>query len=129
VIAVWTYGSAVLDTPLLARVFNDFEEKTIGPYWPPERRMINEGYRTIPFPFAELEPPRFTLRQHWTLDDVIGYVATWSGTERFRDVIGQDPVPELERGLAEHWGEPSKRREIVWPFAIRVGRREHAGGG
>lgn len=34
-----------------------FYYETIGPYWPAERRHVEEGYRSLPFPFQEVSLP------------------------------------------------------------------------
>ena len=65
---------------------------------------MEEGYRTLRFPFPELEPPAFAMKEQWTLPQLLGYVGTWSATQGFRDAEGQDPLPDLERMLAPHWG-------------------------
>lgn len=121
VIALWSYGSAALDTPELTAAFDHFENVTVGPYWPPERRLIVEGYLTIPFPFAELSAPRYTLEQQWTLDELLGYVGTWSASARFVDATGGDPVAELDRALAPLWGPRDRARAVTWPLPLRVG--------
>ena len=120
-IALWSYGSASLDEPALSAAFGEFEHVTVGEYWPPERRLIVEGYLTIPFPFAELRAPRLTLEQRWTLDELLGYVGTWSASDRFSDATGLDPVRELDRVLAPLWGARSRVRNVSWPVAIRAG--------
>lgn len=33
------------------------DHRVIGPYWPPERRHVETGYRLLPFPFTEQTPP------------------------------------------------------------------------
>lgn len=38
-----------LEADLQAR-FEAFYWQEIGPYWPAERRLVDEGYRTIDFP-------------------------------------------------------------------------------
>lgn len=121
VVALWSYGSASLDSAELSAAFDAFENGTLGAHWPPERRLIVEGYLTIPFPFRELEAPRVTLEQRWTLDELLGYVGTWSASGRYRDATGGDPVCELERDLAPLWGPPERVRRVVWPLGVRVG--------
>jgi hypothetical protein len=93
----------------------------VGPYWPAERRHVETGYRELPFPFAELEPPNFAMQAEWTLSELLGYIGTWSAVQRFRETTGHDPLPELARELEEHWGTPARVRTIRWPLSLRVG--------
>ncbi len=73
VLAVWTYGVlAVADEAVDARV-QTFYRETVGPYWPPERRHVESGYRTLPFPFAELQAPDFNMEASWTPPELLGY--------------------------------------------------------
>ena len=103
-------------------VVDRFYSDVIGPYWPPERRYVDEGYRTLPFPWREAVTPTFSLRTDWTLDQVLGYVATWSAVLRYRDAHpGRDPLPDLRRQLATHWPVAGTLR-LVWPIHLRLGR-------
>lgn len=121
VLAAWSYGSARLDDAALAADFAAFEHETMGPWWPPQRRLILESYRTIPFPFREIEPLAFTLRREFTLDELVGYAGSWSAVDRFVKETGGDPLPALRARLAARWGDPARRREVRWPLAMRVG--------
>jgi len=123
VIAVWTYGRNHLDDESLDRVLQQFYEDIVGPYWPAERCHVEAGYRTLPFPFPELVPPSFAMEKEWSLSELLGYVSTWSASQRFREVEGHDPVQLLASGLAGEWGAPHRRRRITWPLSTRVGRR------
>lgn len=123
VLAVWTYGTQYLDEPALDSVLQRFYADIVGPYWPPERRHVESGYRTLSFPFPELEPPVLAMEELWSLAQLLGYVGTWSATQRFREMVGHDPVDQLGQDLARYWGEPSASRRIRWPLSLRVGRR------
>lgn len=123
VLAVWTYGRNHLDDESLDRVLQQFYEDIVGPYWPAERCHVEAGYRTLPFPFPELVPPSFAMEMEWSLTELLGYVGTWSASQRFREVEGHDPVQLLASGLAGEWGAPDRRRRITWPLSTRVGRR------
>jgi SAM-dependent methyltransferase len=123
VLAVWTYGSQHLGHELLDAALQQFYHHVVGPYWPPERRHVDSGYRTLPFPFPELPVPSFEMQAHWTLEQLLGYVGTWSATQRCREVLGSDPVAKLREQLARHWGEAGTVRSITWPVSLRVGRR------
>jgi SAM-dependent methyltransferase len=122
-LAVWTYGTQQIDQPALDRAVGRFYRQVVGPYWPPERCHVETGYRTLPFPYPELDTPRFVMEERWTLSQLLGYLRTWSATQRFREEVGHDPVDELERELAPRWGASSARRRIRWPVALRLGRK------
>lgn len=123
VLAVWTYGNQYLDDEALDRVLNRFYSEIVGPYWPEERRHVESGYRTLPFPFPELPPPVFVMQERWTLPQLLGYLGTWSATQRCRETLGQDPVEQLAPELASIWGHPGSARLVRWTLSLRVGRR------
>jgi hypothetical protein len=122
IIAVWSYGMNRLDEQAIDDVLDRFYEDIVGPYWPPERRLIEEGYRTIPFPFDEIAPPSFEMVEPWSLPRLLGYLRTWSATSRYREAHGSDPVVALGEALLPLWGAASETRPVRWPLAIRVGR-------
>ena len=121
VAAVWTYRlfsiAAELDT-----IIRRFYQNTVGPFWPAERRLTEERFHTIEFPFAEFAVPEFTIERRLTLDDVTGYIRTWSATRGYIREHGRDPVEDLARELAPVWGDPRTPRLARWPVAVRAGR-------
>lgn len=120
-IALWTYGGFGIGQDIDRRI-DHFYEHVVGPFWPPERRYIEAGYRTIPFPFAELELPAIVLETTWTFDHLMNYLGTWSAVLRFRDANGTDPLPTLRAELEPLWGAPEAARKVTWPLTVRVGR-------
>jgi hypothetical protein len=121
-IAVWTYDLALLGEPALDQRFREFTQITVGEFWPPERRLVDDGYRGIPFPFEESSVPEFSMEADWTLDDFLGYVGTWSAVSRYRAQVGHDPVKALAGQLEPRWGNGDTPRRIRWPLAVRAGR-------
>ncbi|HCA26307.1 MAG TPA: SAM-dependent methyltransferase [Betaproteobacteria bacterium] len=121
VVAVWSYGLFRVH-PAVDAVVDDFYRRTVGPYWPPERRLIDTGYRTLSFPFAEIAPPAFIMTAEWDLAGVIGYLSTWSAVRRYREQNGRDPLAALEAPLAAAWGSPRTGKILQWPVYLRVGR-------
>lgn len=99
-----------------------FYTEVVGPCWPAERHHVETGYRTLTFPFSELEAPPLAMIEHWTLPQLLGYVRTWSATQRFRETMGHDPVEQLGHSLSQYWGSPSSLRTIRWPLTVRFGR-------
>lgn len=120
VLAAWTYEKFRVD-PAVDAVVDHFYTEVVGADWPAERRYVEEGYRTVPFPWREEAAPDFVLETDWVLDEVIGYLATWSAVQRYRDRLGQDPLPALRPALAARWPSGGKRR-LRWPIHLRLGR-------
>ncbi|NJC88504.1 MAG: class I SAM-dependent methyltransferase [Desulfuromonas sp.] len=122
VLAVWTYGVLTIEGAEVDTLVQHFYHDTVGPYWPPERAHVENGYRALPFPFAELAAPPFAMEAFWTLSQLLGYFRSWSATGRFVTANGYDPVALLERQLVPLWKEEGAKRKVTWPLALRVGR-------
>jgi SAM-dependent methyltransferase len=120
--AAWTYGIQRVDVGAIDAAIENFYSRVVGPYWAPERRLVETGYRTLDFPFQEVEIASPPVVEDWTLGQLLGYVSTWSAVAKCREVTGDDPLLALEAELAPLWGDPGKRRRIEWPIAVRAGR-------
>ena len=120
VVAVWTYGlfrvSAAVDA-----VIDNFYAHVVGGDWPLERRYVEAGYRTLPFPWREEPVPPFQLESDWDLEQVMGYLATWSAVQRCRDRLGRDPLESLQPRLVAVWPRSGAAR-LRWPVHLRLGR-------
>jgi SAM-dependent methyltransferase len=120
-LAVWTYALPILGGELEAAMLR-FYSDTVGPYWPPQRRLVMEGYRSIELPFREVSAPRFEMVEHWDLARFLAFLRSWSATARFVRAEGFDPVAMLEDELGRLWGPPGGIRRIVWPLTVRAAR-------
>jgi SAM-dependent methyltransferase len=121
VVAIWTYSICHI-SPEIDHLLDEFYRHTVGPYWPPERRHVESGYRSLPFPFDQLPFPDLVMEHAWALPELAAFLGTWSAVTRYSDAHGNDPVgPFLER-LAPLWGAPQQRRRVTWPLAGRLGR-------
>jgi len=121
-VAVWTYGRQRVDGGPIDAAVDHYYDQIVGPYWPPERRWVETGYRTLRFPFAEVPVAAPPMAVSWTLDELLGYIGTWSATARYRSTTGVDPLPDLAEQLATHWGHRAARRRVEWPLSVRAGR-------
>jgi len=80
VLAVWCYGASEIPEACGNALLQHFYQEVIGPYWQPERRLVETGYRTMPFPVPELTAPDFSMVLDWSLNDLLGYMGSWSAT-------------------------------------------------
>jgi SAM-dependent methyltransferase len=119
-LAVYTYNFARVD-PLVDRVLDRLAHEVVGPYWPPERRWVDEEYRTLPFPFAEVATPRIENEARWDLGRLLAYIATWSACQRYRQATGKDPIKMVQDELAAAWGDPARPHPLRWAICMRAG--------
>ena len=108
-------------SPAIDAVVDRFYRDVVGPYWDKERRYIDEGYRTIPFPFDEIKTPSFKNAFTWTLDHLIGYIGTWSAVKHYEKKNGSGPVELIRDELRQAWGEVGSRA-VDFPMLLRVAR-------
>jgi hypothetical protein len=102
----------------------EFYHGIVGPYWPPERRLVEAGYQGIAFPFAAVSTPPFNMEERWERAHLLGYLRSWSATGRFVEAQGVDPVAALEQRLAPLWADAGSTRKVSWPVVLRVGRNQ-----
>jgi SAM-dependent methyltransferase len=103
-------------------VVNRYYQQVVGPFWPAERELV-ERFAELPFPFQEIDTPTLEMTEHWNLNHLLGYLRTWSATQRFIAAKGVDPLEQITDDLGSRWGKPGKRKTVSWPLIIRVGRK------
>lgn len=116
VLALVAYALSTISPPvdeLVAAFYADLD-----PFWEPERRLVETGYATVEVPFSPIPAPAFEMREEWTAKQFAGFLSTWSGLRRSRQVEDRDRLSELQPALAVAWGDAP--REVVWPLAIRA---------
>lgn len=121
ILALISYGVLRLD-PELDACFQHFYHRDIGPFWPPERGLVDSGYATLDFPFEELAPPALEIPKQWSLQQFLGYIATWSAVRRARAEGQEARLHDFARTLAGLWRNPAERRKVAWPINMRLGR-------
>ncbi|WP_341646012.1 class I SAM-dependent methyltransferase [Thauera sp. SDU_THAU2] len=121
VLALISYGVPCLDEELNAR-FGRFYADEIGPFWPAERKLVDGGYADLPFPFDEQAAPAMEIRAAWTLEELLGYLSTWSAVRKAREAGHEKLLGTFAADLAALWGDPARRRDIRWPINMRLGR-------
>jgi len=121
VLALVSYGVLDLE-PVLNGRFQAFYRDEIGPYWPPERKLVDTGYATIDFPFAELPYPAFHIQVDWALPEFLGYLLTWSAVRSAREAGKEALLTNFADELTAAWGAPTRRRPVRWPISMRIGR-------
>jgi ubiquinone/menaquinone biosynthesis C-methylase UbiE len=121
VFAAWSY-SLLYVSPEINKQIRSFYTNIIGPYWDFERKYVDEEYKTIPFPFSEITTPDFNMEYYWTIEELEGYISTWSALQKFISANNHNPVPEVVNRIRPHW--KNERMKISFPLHLRTGRIE-----
>jgi SAM-dependent methyltransferase len=119
VLAYWCYGNCRV-TPEIDHLIADFSRDIVGPYWPRERRHVDEGYRDLVAPLAPVATPAFEMSTRWDAVAMLGYLDTWSAVRRCAARTGQNPLRLLAPALAAAWG--TDPRDVRWPLSVKAHR-------
>lgn len=120
VLALITYGILHVDDPEIGRLVQEFYGQ-ISPWWPPERRHVEDGYSSLPFPFSERLLPELEMKATWDLAGLVGYLRTWSAVRAAQTSTGEELVTRFEERLRFAWGTSDVCRLITWPLTVRAG--------
>jgi SAM-dependent methyltransferase len=124
VIAAWAYGLHSV-SPEIDNITHLLYEDILGSYWPKERKIVENKYQDIPFPFGEIDTPIFQIELDWSLSELIGYLYTWSSVQKYIQKNNSDPLKQVYESVADAWGGDKNtwhKRRVVWPIYMRVGR-------
>ena len=102
----------------------EFERAVLAPlkpHWPKQNKLLWDGYKDLPFPFEPVDFHAPDIELEWTLEQLLGYVASWSAT---RTLLESQPafLEQAEAALAPHWGEGSRR--VTMPLHVKCGRHD-----
>jgi len=104
-------------------VIDHFYTNVIGSYWDKERKHVDEEYRTIPFPFIEIESPKLFIEYEWTLDHFVNYLGTWSAVQHFIKEHNSNPIDcDIMQSLQLVW-DATEKKKISFPLFIKAGRK------
>ena len=117
--AAWTYSLLRL-TPAVNEVIDHFYRNITHPYWDKERAFVDAEYKTIPFPFKEVHAPAIDIVKSYNLNQLIGYLRTWSGVQHYIEKEQNDPLELIITDLTKAWGN-NEYIEVRWPVHVRAG--------
>lgn len=118
VLAILGYG-LFSTNPDSDRIIRNFYKNTIGAYWDPERRYLDEDYTTLPFPYDELPAREFFGEWQWSFEQLTGYLETWSAVQHYKDKNGSNPVDIIRDELKASWKDNDQK--VTFPFLMRLG--------
>lgn len=99
---------------VIQELYSDY----LGNYWDPERKYLEENYRTIPFPFQEIQTPSFEHKLEWKFEHLVGYLKSWSAVKHYEKERGVNPVDLIREKLYVAYGD---KGIVTYPILFRLG--------
>jgi ubiquinone/menaquinone biosynthesis C-methylase UbiE len=119
-LAIWGYSLLAVD-PDVDELFLEFYHHKIGPYWDEGRRLVENHYRDIPFPFEQIPCPDFEIKVEWSAHQFAGYLSSWSATQKYIQAEKTDPVGAFMKNLARVWKE-DEIKVATFPVFMKLGK-------
>lgn len=116
-LAYWGYGLFQAGSAIDKLVF-EFYDITVGPYWDPERRLIENKYSDIELPLAEPIAREFVFETQWSLETLQGYLSSWSAVQHYIRKHNHNPVSDFIEKVAPLWSENQK---VAFPVFLKAG--------
>ncbi|MGK7368825.1 MAG: class I SAM-dependent methyltransferase [Candidatus Halalkalibacterium sp. M3_1C_030] len=118
-LAVIGYGMVRIDEKINPLI-DEFYEYTFSEFFTENREYLDKHYATIPFPFKEIDSPEFVKKEEWSLDNLEGYLNSWSTVQKFKDSKGYNPADELIANVKEQW-KRGEGKKVTFPVFLRLG--------
>jgi len=121
IFGAWCYTLMTVDLrvdPIIHQFYYDI----VGPYWPLRRGLVEGAYRSLEFPLVKMDAPEFSMEVEWSLDELLGYLGTWSAVRNYRNAQDADPREKISAQLAEAWQPAGETKKIRWPLHVLLGR-------
>ncbi|KAA8517227.1 hypothetical protein F0562_017521 [Nyssa sinensis] len=128
VIAAWCY-SMPEDKDAFNSVFQRFYNVDCEPYWEPARKLVDDKYLSIDFPFEPVDgtdhtgPFEFKIERLMDLDGYFTYIRSWSAYQRAKEkgveLLRDDVIQDFKRA----WSEDGNDQKVIkFPVHLRIGK-------
>lgn len=118
IIAAWTYQNLVSGNNAIDQLLDDLYWNVTRLYWSQERSYVDNAYQDILFPFNKKQAPMFFMEKAWTLEQVLGYLSTWSGLRACCEAGHEENVQQIFNALEAAW--PKDQKEILFKWSIHL---------
>jgi len=100
-----------------------FFHAVIEPFWSSSNQLLWNGYRDVGMPFPALDAPSCQILMDWNLEQLLGYLHTWSASKLCMQSLGKPVLNDARLRLARAWGDPAIVRRVRMPLHIIAGRK------
>ncbi|CAM8970715.1 unnamed protein product [Rhodiola kirilowii] len=129
VIAAWCYTTPQID-PRVDLVFDKFYKIDSAPYWDQQRKLVDDRYASLSFPFEAVDgcdgtgPFEFEADVVMDLEGFLGYLRSWSAyqtaKEKGVELLNEIVVEEFKEAWRVSGGD--ERKVVRFPVYLRIGK-------
>jgi ubiquinone/menaquinone biosynthesis C-methylase UbiE len=104
VLAVWTYRTSVLESPMADAIYQNFNRVQLLPYWPEKRWLVEDFYQSLLplFPYSSTRREYILEWTHqMTIRNFLGMVESMTGPQKYRQQHGEAAYQEMMRLFGE----------------------------
>ncbi|XP_022746137.1 putative methyltransferase DDB_G0268948 [Durio zibethinus] len=126
VIAAWCYTTPEVNDSV-DKILQRFYK---NPYWDPQRKMVDDKYKSIDFPFEPVDgtdstgPIEFGNERLMGLEDYFTYLRSWSAYQKAKEkgveLLSEDVVEDFKRAWSEDGNNGQKL--VNFPVYLRIGK-------
>ncbi|XP_044467587.1 putative methyltransferase DDB_G0268948 [Mangifera indica] len=128
VIAAWCYTAPEVNDSVDA-VFQPFYTVDCDPYFEPPRKLVDDKYVNIDFPFEAVDgkentgPFEFLIEKLMDLDTYFTYLRSWSAYQIAKDKGVELLTDSVVDNFKRAWNEDGHSQKIVrYPIYLRIGK-------
>ena len=123
ILAVWTYNLLKINEQL-DTIIGELYYQILPQYWAPERKMVENGYSGISFPFTTIHSPSFKMQEKWDLGQLLGYIKTWSAIKEYKKKNKEsNELHDIFAEISSQWGAPESKKTITWPLTTIIQKK------
>lgn len=117
-LAIWGY-SLIKVNEAIDTLFDYYYNVTVGKYWDEARKHVENEYASYNFPFAQIDTQHFTIKLDWSVHHYLGYLRSWSATQKFINEKGFDPLTDFAEKLSPFWWE-NETKTVQFPVFLKL---------
>jgi ubiquinone/menaquinone biosynthesis C-methylase UbiE len=123
VLVVWSYWGNRINTAI-DELIDYFAYEFLLDYWPngAKKNWIVQ-YKDVELPFTTIPTPTFVATQHWTLQQFVDYMMTWSSVNAYIKLHQSNPYLLIQDRLEKLWGDPLDSKECTWNLVVLASRK------
>ncbi|ESR34519.1 hypothetical protein CICLE_v10006581mg [Citrus x clementina] len=129
VIAAWTYTMPGINESVGA-VFKPFDTVDCEPFWEPQRKLVDNKYMSIDFPFEPVDGvdntgpfDQFVLEKVMDLDDYFTFIRSCSGYQTAKDKGVELLTDNVMDNFKVAWNEDGQSQKVArFPIYLRIAK-------